>query len=82
MNTYRIHADYSGTRRTITYRSPKTLQELKTGLLSDTYEGHICYLFDNERKEPVDAFALNLSRADTVTIYLVGTDEPTGVTHK
>lgn len=78
MNTYRIHADYSGTRRTITYRSPKTLQELKTGLLSDTYTGNICYLFDNEREEPVDAFALNLSRADTVTIYLVGTDEPTG----
>ena len=62
----------------IIYRSPKTLQELKTGLLSDTYEGHICYLFDNEREEPVDAYALNLSRADTVTIYLVKTDEPTG----
>lgn len=78
MNTYRIHADYSGTRRTITYRSPKTLQELKTGLLSDTYTGNICYLFDNEREEPVDSYGINLSRADTVTIYLVGTDEPTG----
>ena len=35
MNTYRIHADYSSGRRTITYKSPKTLQELKTGLLSE-----------------------------------------------
>lgn len=78
MNTYRIHADYGGTRRTITYKSNKTLQELKTGLLSDTFEGQVCYLFDNEREEPVDAFALNLSRADTVTIYLVKTDELTG----
>ena len=29
MNTYRIHADYGATRRTITYKSNKTLQELK-----------------------------------------------------
>lgn len=78
MNTYHIHADYSGTRRTITYKSQKTLTELKTTLLFNTHDSHTCYLFDNEREEPVDAFALNLSRADTVTIYLVKTDEPTG----
>lgn len=80
MNTYHIHADYGSIRRVIIYKSPKTLQELKTGLLSDTYVCHTCYLFDNERKEPVDAYALNLSRADTITIYLVKTDEPAGDT--
>ena len=78
MNTYRIHADYSSGRRTITYKSLKTLQELKTGLLSDTFVGQVCYLFDNEREESIDAFALNLSRADTITIYLVKADEPIG----
>lgn len=78
MNTYRIHADYSSGRRTITYKSTKTLQELKAIILSEAFDSHGFYLFDNEREEPVDAFALNLSRADTITIYLVKTDESTG----
>lgn len=80
MNTYHIHADYGSIRRTIIYKSPKTLTELKTTLLFNTHDSHACYLFDNERKESMDAYALNLSRADTVTIYLVKTDEPTGDT--
>lgn len=75
MNIYHIHADYGGTRRTITYKSLKTLTELKTTLLFNTHDSHACYLFDNERKESIDAYALNLSRADTVTIYLVKTDD-------
>ena len=75
MNTYRIHADFGTLRKTITYKSAKSLQELKTGLLSDTFTGQQCFLFDNEREEPVDAFALNLSRADAITIYLVKADE-------
>lgn len=78
MNTYRIHADYGGTKRTITYKSTKTLQELKASILSEAFDSHGFYIFDNEREEHVDAFALNLSRADTITIYLVKTDEPTG----
>lgn len=78
MNTYRIHADYGATRRTITYKSNKTLQELKTSILSEAFNSHGFYIFDNEREEPVDAFALNLSRADAITIYLVKTDEPIG----
>ena len=80
MNTYRIHADYGSIRRTITYRSNKNLQKLKTCILSEAFDSHGFYMFDNEREEHVDAFALNLSRADTITIYLVKTDEPTGDT--
>lgn len=78
MNTYRIHADYSSGRLTITYKSKKTLQELKTAILSEAFDSHGFYIFDNEREEPVDAFALNLSRADTITIYFVKPNEPTG----
>ena len=75
MNIYRIHADYSSGRRTITYKSKKTLQELKTAILSEAFDSHGFYMFDNEREEPVDAFALNLSRADAITIYLVKADD-------
>lgn len=78
MNTYRIHADYGATRRTITYKSNKTLQELKASILSEAFDSHGFYIFDNKREEPVDSYGINLSRADTVTIYLVKTDEPTG----
>lgn len=75
MNTYRIYADFGTLRKTITYKSAKNLQELKIGLLNDTFTGQQCYLFDNEREEPVDVFGVNLSRADAITIYLVKTDE-------
>lgn len=80
MNTYRIHADYGSIRRTITYKSNKNLQKLKTCILSEAFDSHGFYMFDNEREEPVDSYGINLSRADTITIYLVKTDEPTGDT--
>ena len=75
MNTYRIHADFGTLRKTITDKSAKSLQELKTGLLNDTFTGQQCFLFDNEHEEPKDTYGLNLSRAYAITIYLVKTDE-------
>lgn len=80
MNTYHIHADYGSIRRTITYKSNKNLQKLKTCILSEAFDSHGFYMFDNEREEPVDSYGINLSRADSITIYLVKTDEPTGDT--
>lgn len=75
MNTYCIHADFGTLRKTIICKSTKNLEEFKRGILLEAFDSHGFYLFDSEREEPVDAYGVNLSRADAITIYLVKTDE-------
>ena len=70
MDTYMISADYGTSRKTIRYKTTKTLDELKAFITTEAFEGHTFYLFDNECKNSKDTIALNLSNANHIFIRL------------
>lgn len=68
MNTFLITAYYGANKESIRFKTDKTLEEMKAGLVAESYDSHCMYLFDNEYEDSKDAAGINLSRADLVFI--------------
>lgn len=68
MNTFTIVAHYGTKQRAIRFKTTKTLQEVKTSILTEAYDSHGFYIFDNEYENAKDVAGINLSNADSVYI--------------
>lgn len=68
MNTFTIVAYYGTKQKAIRFKTDKTLQEVKTGIITESYESHGFYIFDNEYENAKDVAGINLSKADSVYI--------------
>lgn len=68
MNTFLITACYDNKQKTITFKTTKTLQEVRDGIIKEAYESRGFYIFDNEFDDVKDVSGVNLSNADTVYI--------------
>lgn len=68
MNTFMIIAHYGDKQRAIRFKTEKTLQEVKAGIVAESYDSHGFYIFDNEYEDAKDVAGINLSNANSVYI--------------
>ncbi len=68
MNTFLIAAYYGGNRESVRFKTEKTLEQVKAGIVAKSYNSHGFYIFDNENEEDKCVAGINLSKADCVFI--------------
>lgn len=68
MNTFIIIAHYGDKQRAIRFKTEKTLQEVKTSIIAESYNSQGFYIFDNEYEDAKDVAGINLSKANSVYI--------------
>ena len=68
MNTFMIVAYYGDRQKAIKFKTEKTLEQVKDGIINESYESHGFYIFDNEYEDSKDVAGINLSKADSVYI--------------
>lgn len=68
MNTFMIVAYYGDKQKAIRFKTEKTLQEVKAGIIAESYNSHGFYIFDNEYEDAKDVAGINLSKANSVYI--------------
>lgn len=68
MNTFMIVAHYGDKQRAIRFKTKKTLQEVKSSIIAESYNSHGFYIFDNEYEDSKDVAGINLSNANSVYI--------------
>ena len=75
MNTFMIIAYYGDKQKAIRFKTEKTLEQVKAGIVAESYDSHGFYIFDNEYEDSKDVAGINLSKADSVYIKLESTGE-------
>lgn len=68
MNTFMIVAYYGDKQKAIRFKTTKTLQEVKAGIVAESYDSHGFYIFDNEYEDSKDVAGINLTKADSIYI--------------
>lgn len=68
MNTFMIIAYYGDKQRAIRFKTEKTLQEIKSSIIAESYNSHGFYIFDNEYENNKDVAGINISNANSVYI--------------
>lgn len=68
MNTFMITAHYGTNQKAIRFKTTKTLQEVKAGIVAESYNSHGFYIFDNEYENSKDVAGINLTKADSIYI--------------
>lgn len=68
MNTFMIVAYYGDKQKAIRFKTEKILEEVKAGIIAESYGSHGFYMFDNEYEDSKDVAGINLSKADSVYI--------------
>lgn len=68
MNTFMIIAYYGDEQKAIRFKTEKTLKEVKTGIIAESYDSQWFYIFDNEYEDSNDVAGINLSNANSVYI--------------
>lgn len=68
MNTFIIIAHYGDKQRAIRFKTKKTLQEIKSSIIAESYNSQGFYIFDNEYEDAKDVAGINLSKANSVYI--------------
>lgn len=68
MNTFMITACYGDKQKAIRFKTEKTLEEVKAGIVAESCDSHGFYIFDNEYEDAKDVAGINLSNANSVYI--------------
>ena len=68
MNTFMIVAYYGDKQKAIRFKTEKTLQEVKSSIIAESYNSHGFYIFDNEYEDAKDIAGINISNANSVYI--------------
>ena len=68
MNTFMIVAYYGDKQKAIRFKTEKTLQEVKSSIIAESYISQGFYIFDNEYEDAKDVAGINLSNANSVYI--------------
>lgn len=68
MNTFIIIAHYGDKQRAIRFKTEKTLQEVKSSIIVESYSSQGFYIFDNEYEDAKDIAGINISNANSVYI--------------
>lgn len=68
MNTFIIIAHYGDKQRAIRFKTEKTLQEVKSSIIVESYNSHGFYIFDNEYEDAKDVAGININKANSVYI--------------